>query len=467
MNYENIFSIVTENIDNGVFIVNKFGNVIFYNEPVNNLAGVTVENAIGQHILDIFPKLTEETSTILRVLKTGEPIKDYIQKYYNYQLKQVTILTSTLPLFNNNELVGAIEIFKDIDIYKKYNNTINTINGSSKKKASPEKAYYNLKDIIGTNSQIIKIKEKIIKIANSPSSVLIYGETGTGKELIVQSLHNESERKNKPFIAQNCAAIPSTLLESILFGTTLGSFTGSKDSPGLFEISDGGTLFLDEINSMNINLQTKLLRVLQDGIVRRVGGKTSKKVDIRVIAALNTDPIESIIKGELREDLYYRLNVLSIKIPSLRDRKDDISVLTEHFINIYNHKLNKKINSITTRVKDFFYEYNWPGNVRELKHMIEHAVNLTDTNFIDIIDLPEYINNYHKTESKSNKNLKQNINKPLKELLYEYERKIIIEVLKDNKYNISAAANILGIPRQTLYYKFKKLNIEIEKNLMI
>lgn len=467
MNYENIFSIVTENIDNGVFIVNKSGNVIFYNEPVNNLAGVTVENAIGQHILDIFPKLTEETSTILRVLKTGEPIKDYIQKYYNYKLKQVTILTSTLPLFEDNELIGVIEIFKDIDIYKKYNKTINTINKNNKKESSLEKAHYNLKDIVGTNSQIIKIKEKIIKIANSPSSVLIYGETGTGKELIVQSLHNESERKDKPFIAQNCAAIPATLLESILFGTTLGSFTGSKDSPGLFEIADGGTLFLDEINSMDINLQAKLLRVLQDGIVRRIGGKSSKKVDIRVIAALNTEPIESIRKGELREDLYYRLNVLSIKIPSLRDRKDDIPVLTKHFINTYNLKLNKKISSITTNVEDFFNEYNWPGNVRELKHMIEHAINLADTNVIDIVDLPDYINNYKKTKVNSNEVIKKTTNKPLKELLYMYERKIIIDMLKDNNYNISATANILGIPRQTLYYKFKKLNIEIEKNLMI
>ncbi len=463
MDYKNILELVTSNIDNGVFIVNKEGNVVFYNEPVNNLAGVTVKNAIGNNILEIFPKLTSQTSTLMRVLKTGKPIRDYIQKYYNYQLKQVTILTTTLPICENNEIVGAIEIFTDIDKIKGINENIKVIENKQGRLTTSELAYYSIKDIIGKNKKMIELKSRILKIANSPSPVLIYGETGTGKELVVQSIHNASDRKDKPFIAQNCAAIPGTLLESILFGTTLGSFTGAKDNPGLFEIADGGTLFLDEINSMDVTLQAKLLRVLQDGIIRRIGGKSIRKVDVRVIAALNVDPNKAITEGKIREDLYFRLNVLNINIPPLRKRKDDINVLTKYFINIYNRKLNKKINYVSNNTEEFFYKYDWPGNVRELQHMIEHAANMTENDTIKLEDLPSYICKH--TEDLNNKTDEEYTEIPLKELLKEYEKKIITETLTNNNFNISKTAMLLGIPRQTLHYKLNKLHIKIEKEI--
>ena len=302
MDYKNVLKIVSENLYCGIFIVDKSGKVIFYNQSLNDLAGLNVESAMGKHVLEIFPRLTEETSTIMRTLKTGESLKNYVQNYYNYQNKRVTILSSTIPLYEKGQLKGVVEIFSDVE---KYNN----LDASNTRKYTTEKAVYILDDIIGNSKSKKDLKKKIKKTAESRSPVLVYGETGTGKELVVQCLHNESSRRNKPFIAQNCAAIPGTLFESILFGTKLGSFTGAKDSKGLIEAANGGTLFLDEINSMDITLQAKLLRFLQEGQIRRIGDNTTRPVDVRIIAALNQNPYEAIEAGKLRSDLFYRLTL--------------------------------------------------------------------------------------------------------------------------------------------------------------
>jgi arginine utilization regulatory protein len=248
MDYKKILELVIDNIDDGIFVVNKKGQVVFYNESADNQAGVSMNNALNKHILDIFPRLTEKTSTILRVLRTGIPIVGDIQEYYNHNHKKVTILTTSTPLIENGEVVGVVEIARDMVKYGDFNEKIDKIRKNKGKKISYEKTIYNLNSILGKSPEILELKEKIRKIAETNSSVLVSGETGTGKELAVQSIHNCSRRKDKPFIAQNCAAIPVTLLEGILFGTALGSFTGSTDSPGLFELADGGTLFLDEIN---------------------------------------------------------------------------------------------------------------------------------------------------------------------------------------------------------------------------
>ncbi len=228
-------------------------------------------------------------------------------------------------------------------------------------------------------------------VADSTSSVLVYGETGTGKELYVQSIHNYSSRFNKPFIAQNCAALPENLFESILFGTVKGAFTGAVDKPGLFEQAHGGTLFLDEINSMPINLQTKLLRVLQDGVIRRVGDSRDRKIDVRIIAAMNVEPLKAVENGQIREDLFYRLNVVNIKLVPLRDRLEDIPLYVEHFIDKYNKELNKNVKGISSKVKELFMSYNWPGNVRELQHIIEAAINIVDNEYIELDNLPIYL----------------------------------------------------------------------------
>ncbi|WP_313340308.1 sigma 54-interacting transcriptional regulator [Sedimentibacter sp.] len=462
MDYKNILKLISENLYCGIFIVDKNGKVLFYNQSINDLAGLKVENAVGKHVLDIFPRLTEETSTIMKTLKTGEGLKNYVQKYYNYQNKLVTILSSTIPFYENGVLEGVLEIFYDVERY-------NSLDHNKKRKEFTGKAVYTLNDIIGSSKEIKDLKSKILKTANSNSPVLIYGETGTGKELVVQCLHNESHRHNKPFIAQNCAAIPGTLFESILFGTTLGSFTGARDSKGLIEAANGGTLFLDEINSMDITLQAKLLRFLQEGHIRRLGENKTHDVDVRVVAALNENPYDAIAKGNLRNDLFYRLNAISFNLKPLRENKSDIVELSIHFLNYFNDELNKSVVGFSDEVLDFMKNYNWPGNVRELRHLIEHAINITENNLIKEKDLPDYLYMDKEKNNHLNENIEAGLDnqfssKPLSEQLNLFERNIIIKTLKKYDYNISKAAKKLCIPRQSLYYKMDKLNIKLDKS---
>ncbi|WP_326908371.1 sigma-54 interaction domain-containing protein [Sedimentibacter sp. MB31-C6] len=461
MDYKNIMKLISENIYSGIFIVDKKGIVIFYNKSANDLAGVNIENAIGKHILEIFPKLTNETSTIIRALTTGRGIKNYIQNYYNYQSKQVTILSTTIPYYENGQLEGAIEIFSDVD---KYTNISRNGYNISNEVQLVEKANYTLDNIIGNSSEINKIKNKILKIANSKSPVLVYGETGTGKELLVQSIHNESYRRDMPFIAQNCAAIPETLLESILFGTTLGSFTGAKNSKGLIEAANGGTLFLDEINSMDITLQAKLLRFLEEGNIRRIGENKLRKVDVRVIAALNENPNDAITSGKIRKDLFFRLNVINFSLPPLRNNKEDIIELSNYFIYELNQELRKNIIGFSEEVLDFFYYYDWPGNTRELKHVIEHAMNITEKSILTVKDLPEYLIKSNEVKEYPNLVIKHS-NQSLNEQLKQFEKRIICQALTENNHNITRTSKKLDIPRQTLYYKMDKLGIKVDKIL--
>ena len=319
--------------------------------------------------------------------------------------------------------------------------------------------YYTFKDIIGSNKKMTQAIEIAKSAASSPSSVLIYGETGTGKELFAQSIHNGGNRRNKPFIAQNCAAIPETLLEGILFGTEKGGFTGAVEREGIFEQANEGTLLLDEINSMSLGLQAKLLRVLQEGYIRRIGGIKDIPVDVKIIATTNEEPLESIKNGTLRKDLYYRLNVVYINIPPLKERKDDILTLVNHFITKYNYILGRDIAGIDGEVLESFYNYSWPGNVRELENFIESAMNyapihrryLQNEDFISCSNI--FSNNII---IKNNSSI---IDTSLPNYLEEIEKGIIIKTLKANDNNISKTARKLGIKRQTLQHKIKKYSL--------
>jgi arginine utilization regulatory protein len=309
-------------------------------------------------------------------------------------------------------------------------------------------AKYTFDDIIGNSEKIVSCKEKAVKASKTSSPVLVFGETGTGKELFVQAIHNNSSRNKKPFIAQSCAAIPSNLLETILFGTVRGSFTGAEDKKGLFEIADGGTLYLDELNSMPLELQGKILRVLQEGTIRRVGSTTVKEVDVRVIASLNESPELLLEEGKLRNDLYYRLNVVRINIPTLRQRKEDIPALIDCFINKFNKSFNGAIIGVDEAALERLILWNFEGNIRELEHIIEGAFNLKLEGRITLKDLKELGLN------------KLNKNRALKERLKEAEKAYILEALTITKYNVSKAAELLEVPRQTLQSKIKKLNIK-------
>ncbi|MFO7888322.1 MAG: sigma 54-interacting transcriptional regulator [Eubacteriales bacterium] len=442
--------------------------------------------AVGKSILDIFSHMTKERSTLYKVLEDEIPRINEIQSFYTYKENKITSITTTLPLYEKGKIIGGLEIFEDINNYEKISKNIIEAQKEEQNKEIVIEEYkdngtvYTLNDIIGESQEIKDIKKKILKISDSSSSVLIQGETGTGKELVAQSLHNSSfNRRKNPFIAQNCAAIPKDLLEGILFGTTSGSFTGAREKPGLFELADGGTLFLDEINSMDVNLQAKLLRVLQEGVIRRVGGRESKKIDVRIVTATNISPEIAMERGMMRKDLYYRLNVLSIRVPPLRKRREDIPVLVDYFIKAYNNTLRKNIKNIDRSVCDKFKKYPWPGNVRELKYTIENIMNFTEDTKINVSELPEKIKNYNNIPEKNTSGLERITNNnnqdkekvenpkltmekipPLNNVIEEIERKFIVKALRKTDGNKSAAARLLKIPRQTLNNKIKKYEIK-------
>lgn len=449
-------------INDGIHVVDASGKIVYYNIAAKQLDEIDVDKAIGRHILEVYPSLTFETSTLLRVLRTGKPIYNIEQNFINYKGDKLSTLNSTIPVYYNNKILGALEVSRNItkvrELSEKIVNLQKELYERKENVDKPSKpiAKFNFLDIIGQNKEMLKLKSLGLKAAMSDSPVMLAGSTGTGKELFVQSIHNSSNRKHRPFIAQNCAALPSNLLESILFGSVKGSFTGAENRPGLFELANGGTLFLDEVNSMPLELQTKLLRVLQDGRVRRVGSSTTTDVDVRIISAINTDISTVVETKQLRQDLFFRLNVITFVIPDLAKRKEDIPLLVEHFIKKYNDKCNKFFRGISREVLDIFMEYSWPGNVRELEHAIESAISLYDGEIIREEHLPFQFKNYHP----SNSVLDTSTIQPLSMAVEKVEREIIISALEQTDYNIAKAAKLINVPRQTLQYKIKKLDIK-------
>ncbi len=449
-------------INDGIHIVDASGKIIYYNIAAKQVDEIDVDKAIGRHILEVYPSLTFETSTILEVLRTGRPILNIEQNFNNYKGDKISTLNSTLPILYNNKVVGALEVSRNItkvrELSEKIVNLQRELYETSEniEKISKPMAKFTFLDIIGQSKEMLKLKSLGLKAAMSDSPIMVAGSTGTGKELFVQSIHNSSHRKHRPFIAQNCAALPTNLLESILFGSVKGSFTGAENRPGLFELANGGTLFLDEINSMPLDLQTKLLRVLQDGRIRRVGSINTIDVDVRVVSAINTDINLVVDSKQLRQDLFFRLNVITLVIPDLCKRQEDLPILVEHFIKKYNEKCNKFFSGISKEVLDIFLDYSWPGNVRELEHAIESAISLYDGDLIREEHLPFQFKNIQPCNSFS---LDTRIIQPLNVAVEKVEKEIIISALKQADYNISKAAKYINIPRQTLQYKIKKLDI--------
>jgi len=308
---------------------------------------------------------------------------------------------------------------------------------------------YQFENVIGRTPQMFQVYKTIAKVADTKSTVLLYGERGTGKELIARSIHYNSLRNNRPFIPVDCASIVETLIESELFGHVRGAFTGALSTKkGLFEEADGGTIFLDELSNLSLSMQTKLLRFLQEHEIKRVGGTESVRVDVRVIAATN-QPLEPLIKnGKFREDLFDRLNVVSITLPPLRERKEDILLLANHFLQKFSEENHKNISHISPEALEILIQYAWPGNVRELEHTIERAVILTSHPIILPEDLPRKIFE----EAKGAKILFPEESLPLKEV----EKRYVLKVLQETKGNKKKAAEILGIDRTTLYRILEK-----------
>ena len=311
--------------------------------------------------------------------------------------------------------------------------------------------HYRFENIITKSSKMQRLIELIKVVGKSNATVLITGESGTGKELVARAIHSQSHRHNKSFIAVSCAALPESLLESELFGHEKGSFTGAyTQKKGKFEFANGGTLFLDEIGEMSANIQVHLLRVMEEKEFTRVGGNEPIKVDVRVISATNKDLRRAIERQEFREDLYYRLNVVNIELPPLRERKEDIPLLAQHFLNKFASENRKEITGLSPDATEFLLDYDWPGNVRELENAIERAVILAKDSLITIVDLPQ-------------KNMSPAYSTSARKNLKEMEKDHILHILRETGENYSEAARILGISRMTLYKKVKEYGMGVKK----
>jgi len=440
-----------------ILVVDETGTIIFCDSA--DLSGMKAfdlrpEKHIGYNIASLLKNIENETSTILNVLKTGIPICNNKQNIITITGNHVISINSTYPIIENTKIIGAIEFSKFF--YKKESTNV-LDNYSNHKVYRKNNTIYTIDDIITVNPKMLEIKNKISRIAKADSSVLIYGKTGTGKEVVAQSIHNMSKRYNKPFISLNCGAIPATLLESILFGTVKGSFTGSNDTQGVFEQAYGGTLFLDEINSLDFSLQGKLLKAIEEKTIKRIGGNKNIELDIRIVSATNECPEKIISEKRLRDDLFYRLGVVEINLPALSERKEDIPGLIDFFINLYNSKMDIQINHIHPQVLDCFYKYDWPGNIRELKNAIETAYNNANSTQIIINDIPERISRFN---SSSTTDVKDRNAYSLKKSIEDYEKLIIINELYNNDHRIAETARKLGLSKQLLKYKISKYMIK-------
>lgn len=420
-----------ENIPLSIAITDNNGLIININFHMLDMFGYDRGDLLNTSISNLFEGFDKAKNDIL----ANGMIID--REVYIYSRKnKLRLSLSAYPIYSEQDDFHLIFMFGDIKRERKLSDKILT-----------NRAIYTFDKIISQNKGFLKVIDFAKKISDSKSTVLLNGETGTGKELFAQSIHNESDRKDKPFIAINCAAIPENLIESELFGYVEGAFTGAKPSgqAGKFELAHKGSIFLDEIGEMPLKLQTRLLRVIEEGIVSRVGSTKQIIVDVRIIAASNKDLKKQVANGRFREDLFYRLNVLPLTIPPLRQRKDDIPLLAQLFMTSISKRLNKREVELNDYILNQMTNHDWPGNVRELENLIEFIINL------------EYIP--HNSFKETNDEIMQTHNIYDNYSLEELEKNHIIKILELSNGNITKASKILGIGRNTLYRKIDRYNL--------
>lgn len=461
--FDNMISSIFEvkNFFDEISIVDKNGIIRYCEIFIPDMYSFTADEIIGKHLFEVFTTSNETSSEVYQVLRTGKPVILFKEDLITYKGDKVKGYSSTYPIYKDNELIGAAVAMKVVD--SNFNKEFIMIVDDNKGFKSQGVDNYTIDDLITKDPHMINIKQKIMKISKTDSYVLIQGKTGTGKEIVAQAIHYASHRLDKPFISQNCSAIPANLLESTLFGTEKGSFTGAITNKGLFELANGGTIFLDEINSMDISVQSKILKAIEERSIRRLGGHKNIKVDIRIIAAINEDPFEAIKYNRLREDLFYRINIISLKLNELKDRKNDVELLTRYYINYYNKFMKMKIYDADNEVKAVFENHNWPGNVRELRNAIESAFNLAQGKYITIDDIPDYLmhNNCNKSDVEINVEIEESQaqEKGYEYLVKEYERALIENAMISSNTKAEAAKK-LRLTRQTFNYKLDKLGLK-------
>ncbi len=432
---EDLSQFIFNSISDGIFTTDKNCRITSFNKAAEKITGFSASEAINKNCFDVFrTDICNKRCALKDTLKNEEPTENIRVTIISRDGCEIPInVTTTLLKDKNNKIIGAVELFRDISELEHLRERI--------------KNNRSLDEIVSMNLQMQQIIGLLPNIAESDCNVLIQGPSGSGKELFAQVIHNLSPRKYGPYIKINCAALPAQLLESELFGYEKGAFTDAKhNKPGQFCLANGGTLLLDEISEMDISLQVKLLRVLNNGEYRPLGSSKTLYSDARIIAATNADLKQEIGNNKFREDLYYRINVMNIKIPPLKDRPEDIPLLVDHFLKLFKKKNRNGVEKISPEALGILMKYSFPGNVRELENTIQHTFVMCRNGVILPEHLPESITNEHFIS----KNVSNNLND---------ERELIIESLKRNKGNKSKAAVELGMHRSTLWRKIKELRL--------
>lgn len=459
----------------GIQIVDRYNKVICHSKGCELIEGYKKEDVIGKDMYTLynqgkkFKTLTSQ-SAIADTFRTRKPQKNILVSYTIKESdKIINVLCDTYLLFDKHkDIKSVVCIYRDVSDYLNLISLVNRLNMELNNQTCHLKndTQYTFDHLIGCSTVFKTTVEEAKRMANTEESVLLIGETGTGKELFAQSIHNASSRCERRFIAINCSTIPESLLESTMFGTCKGAFTGAVDHKGLLEEAEGSTLFLDEINSMDIGLQAKLLRVLETKKFRRVGSNQEQSCDVRVISAMNQKPQKAIEDKKLRLDLYYRIAVFIIHIPPLREREGDILYLSDYFIKTLAPISGKKITQLSNEIAKVFEKYPWRGNIRELKHVILQSINVAKEN--EKIILPIHMqNHFFESMTSHSKNIEFEVSKTKEKDLVKnignYEKKLIEEALDENNYNITKTAKILNITRQSLHGKIKKYNLSTKK----
>lgn len=431
--------VILDCISDGVFTIDYNWEITSFNRAAEEITGISREEAIGRHCWEVFrSNMCEQDCALKRTMEEGKPFISTSGYIINSDRKRIPITASTsLLIGKNGDVIGGVETFRDHSLVEELRKELST--------------KVKVDDIVSSADAMKSVFNILPQVSDSDSSVLIEGETGTGKELLARAIHNMSPRKNKPFIAINCGALPDTLLESELFGYKKGAFTHAvKDKPGQFALANGGTIFLDEIGDTSATFQVSLLRVLQEHEFTPLGGLAKETSDIRIIAATNKNLSELVRLCKFRQDLYYRINVIRLPVPPLRHRMEDVPLLVDHFINKLNIRQGRSIEGVDQKVLQALMVYEFPGNIRELENIIEHSFVLCSEKYIKSNHLPSFLPLQITTEVDGNDD-------PVKAA----QIKVILDTLAQNKNNKNATAKALGIHKSTLFRRIKKLGIHV------
>ncbi len=443
---ENQTEIILDSIADGVFTVDSHQKITSFNRAAQEITGIPREEAIGRYCWEVFrASICEERCSLRQTMKTGDSIVNQAIFIVNSEGKRIPVSISTALLKDERgNVIGGVETFRDISVVEEL------------RKELADK--HTFQDIISKNKEMLRLFGILEQVAESNATVLLVGESGTGKELFAKAIHSLSPRRNAPMITINCGALPDTLLESELFGYKAGAFTDAKrDKPGRLALAEGGTLFLDEIGNISQALQVRLLRVLEDRAYEPLGSTKSEKADVRIVAATNRELEELVEEGSFRQDLYYRINVVKLVLPPLRERKEDIPLLVEHFVEKFNRLGGKEIQGLSPEVIPVLMSHDFPGNIRELENIIEYGTVVCKNRVIRIEHLPEYL---HRGAIDGRKSESADISP--KGLSWKtVEKSYIYEALKRNNWSRKATAAEMGIHTTTLWRKIKRLNLQI------